>query len=89
MSDNKTDSRRRHVFSFAVRTLLAVVACVAAYLAGHRVGFHAGYTKASAEYGDEGIHGYYDVSDLVIPLSDDDPAMWSGGIRPDADEQSR
>jgi len=39
-------------------------------LGGHRAGFHAGYSKAALEYGDES-YGSYDVSDLVFPLSED------------------
>ncbi len=65
-----------------MRTLFVVITCVAAYLAGHRTGFHAGYTKAAADYGDEGFHGSYDVSDLVIPLQDDArrEMMLEGGL---------
>jgi len=45
MCNDKTAPRRRHLFRFGVRTLFVVVTCVAAYLAGHRTGFYAGYTK--------------------------------------------
>lgn len=52
--------------------LLVVFTGLAAYLIGHRSGFDAGYSKASAEYGDDLVSAsrYYDVSDSVIPLSD-------------------
>ena len=84
MCNDKTAPRRRHLISFGLRTLFVVVTCVAAYFAGHRTGFHAGYTKASEEYGVEGLYGYYDVSDFVIPLPEDVRANMMGGMGHDA-----
>ncbi len=68
--NNRTKGERRYYIGFCMRTLLVVVMVVGAYLAGHRTGFHTGYSKAAAEYGGESFYGSYDVSDLVIPLKD-------------------
>ncbi|MBT6153152.1 MAG: hypothetical protein HOL01_13315 [Planctomycetaceae bacterium] len=53
--------------------LLATVFCAVGYLAGHRVGYDEGYSKASDEYGGPEMISagrYYDVSDFVIPLKE-------------------
>lgn len=71
MCTDKTAPRRHPFINFGLRALFVVVTCVGAYFAGHRTGFHAGYAKASEEYGVEGFYGPYDVSDFVIPLSVD------------------
>jgi hypothetical protein len=76
MHNGKKPGRRR-LLRFSLRTLLVVVTCVAAFLAGHRTGFDAGYREAEEHYGVDDWP--LDVSDCVIPLPEDVPMMLDGG----------
>ncbi len=76
MLSRKTTSVRNRPMRFGLKTLLGVVACVAAYLAGHRVGFQQGYIKAADEYGVETFPPARNVSDFVIPMEGISSGSW-------------
>ena len=61
---------------FSLRTFLLVIALVAVYIVGHKNGFRKGYSKAAVERGDETL-GAYHVSDLVLPLTDEENEVLS------------